>query len=113
MVVFLKFGLRAGAAQISKATLGVKLQFHSELQGVGFTPHPLLGASLFLLDKPAENDPVFCCGSCVCVCVRACVEAEEGSVVVGHCALWNCSPLPCTFSKSLGSGTFLFPSLPP
>lgn len=92
---------------MSETALGVRLQLHSELQGEGFTSHPLL----------AENNLIFDCGSCVCVCVcvcvRACAEAEEGSVVRRRCALWNCSPLPCAFSKSLESGTLLFPSLPP
>jgi len=47
--------------------LGVRLQLRSELRSVDFTPRPLLGAPLLLLDKTAENDLVFCGGSCVCV----------------------------------------------
>ena len=76
-VFFLKFGLRAGAAQMSETALGVRLQLHGELRGVGFTPHPLLGASLFLLDKTAEYDLLFCCGSCVCVCVSELVQRQR------------------------------------
>lgn len=60
----LKLGLRAGLVQMSEMALGVWLQSYSELErGVGFTPLPLLGALLFLLDKIAENHPVFCCVS--------------------------------------------------
>lgn len=44
---------------MSETALGVRLQLHSELQGEGFTSHPLL----------AENNLIFDCGSCVCVCV--------------------------------------------
>lgn len=60
----LKLGLRAGLVQMSEMALDVWLQSHSELERrVGFTPLPLLGALLFLLDKIAENHPVFCCVS--------------------------------------------------
>lgn len=87
MVFSLTFGLKAGAVQMSKTALRLRLQSQSHLWGVRFTSHPLFGASLFLLAKTSENDPVFPCG--ICVCVRDCAGAE-GSVVVGCCALWNC-----------------------
>lgn len=64
------------------------MQLHSELWSVGFTLP--LGASSFLLDKknPAENDPIFWCGNCVCVCVSELVQSQR-SVAVDHCALRN------------------------
>lgn len=81
MVFFLKFGLRVGAAQVSEVALEVRLKLQGELRGVGFTPHPLLGAALFLLDKSAEKDPVFCCGSCVCVCVCQFVQGQRRALL--------------------------------
>lgn len=56
MVFFLKFILREGEAQLSRMAWMIRLHLHSELQGVGFTHHPLL-------DKIAENDSTFCCCS--------------------------------------------------
>lgn len=124
----LKLGLRAGLVQMSEMALDVWLQSHSELErGVGFTPLPLLGALLFLLDKIAENHPVFCCVSFIPTYIhtyififvfffggvggfswvpclvdilqptRACAEAEEGCVMLAQCVLWSCFPLPHAF----------------
>lgn len=54
---------------MSETALGVRLQLHSELQGEGFTSHPLL----------AENNLIFDCGSCVCVsvCVSQLVQRQR------------------------------------
>lgn len=78
---------------------------------MNFTPHPLPDVSLFLLDKTAEMIQSFAVVA-VCAHARDCAKAEEGSVAVGYCALWHHSSLPCVFSESLKTGTFLFLPLP-
>lgn len=58
MVFSLKFSLRTGVAQLSKAAWMITLHLHSELRGEGFTLQPLL-------DKIAENATFAVVAGCV------------------------------------------------